>query len=284
MQRLTNESMAKHTTFRIGGPVEEMLIPETEEELISIFGECVKSGNAFRLLGRGSNILVSDAGLKGRVIDNARACTRLEIADGVVYAGGSVKIQQFIRFCVRNNLAAPEYLFSVPATIGGTIFMNAGRGRSFNKQISDSLESVRVYDGTKDRIFLMKKSECGFEYRHSIFHNHRDWLILGAYFKPEAQEAGVGEAGIKDRMEYVKELQDYNYPTAGSVFKVGDYRILKAVRGMGWGGAEYSSKTTNWINNTNNAKARDVERLIWFVQALHLLRLRRAVREIEIWK
>lgn len=284
MKRLTNEPMARHTTFRIGGGVEELLIPESEEELIAIFRQCANGKAPFRVLGNGSNVLVGDAGLKGCVIDNSRACTRLEVSQGLVYAGASVKLQQFIRACVKNDLSAPEYLFSVPATIGGAIFMNAGRGRSYNQQISDFLESVRVYDARKDEVFVLPREDCGFQYRYSVFHGRRDWLILGGGFRPAPQERSVGEARIRERMRFVKDSQDYNHPTAGSIFKAGEHRIFERAKGWRWGGAEYSGKTTNWINNTNNARARDIEKLIWFVQLLHFMKFRRAVREIEIWK
>ncbi len=284
MKRLINEPMAKHTTFRVGGAVEELVIPESEEEFIEIFRQCLGSRIPFRVLGNGSNILVGDEGLRGCVIESARSCSSLGISNGLVYCGASIKVQQFIRFCVRHDLQAPEYLFSVPATVGGAIFMNAGRGRALNQQISDSLESVRVYDGTADRVFLLGKEHCGFQHRYSIFHERRDWLILGGYFRPGPQDGSIGEARIKERMQFVKELQDYNHPTAGSVFKEGVHRIFVLARGWRCGGAQYSGKTANWINNVNNATARDIERLIWRVQLLHRLLFRKVVREIEIWK
>jgi UDP-N-acetylmuramate dehydrogenase len=232
MKRLTNEPMAKHTTFRIGGSVEELIIPESEDELVAVFRECLHRGAPFRILGNGSNILVSDAGLKGSVIGNSRACARLEVSQGLVYAGASVKIQQFIRMCVNSGLKSPEYLFSVPASVGGAIFMNAGRGRLYSQKNSDLLESVRVYDANKNEIFLLAKQDFRFEFRRSIFHDRRDWLILGGCFRPGLQERSVGEARIRERMQFVKESQDYNHPTAGSVFKEGEHKDIRESKRM----------------------------------------------------
>ena len=125
---LCNEPMAKHTTLRIGGPARKLLIPESEEELLGLLQECRKAKLPFRIVGNGSNILVNDVGLEEVVIKNTRACLRLECHEGAVYAGGSVKIQHFLRFCAAHNLGGLEYLFSVPATIGGAVLHECGTG------------------------------------------------------------------------------------------------------------------------------------------------------------
>jgi len=282
MIELPNEPMSKHTTFRIGGPVELMLIPGSEQELIDAVVDCNNHDIPYRILGNGSNLLVSDDGLKGRVINNQDACTRLELVDGVVYAGSSVKLQSFIRFCVKNGLEGSEYLFSVPATIGGAVFMNAGRGKALNQQISDYLLSVRIFDGTS--VVEIRKDQCDFAYRSSVFHRKRQWLILGAYFKPPLQDVAVGDAKVKERMRYVKITQDFNQRAAGSIFKSARHRFFDLVKGMKIGDAQYSKKTTNWINNTGSAKAVDVLRLIRIVKLLNLVTLKRAQQEIEVWE
>lgn len=281
MIELQNEPMSKHTTFRIGGPAALMLVPQTEEELIDAIRDCQSARAPYRVLGNGSNLLVSDQGLKCRVINNQEACTRLEYADGLVYAGSSVKLQAFIRFCTKQGLEGSEYLFSVPATIGGAIFMNAGRGRALNQQISDHLVSVRVFNGVN--IIDIPKYQCDFRYRQSCFHERRDWVILGAAFRMPTQATVVGDAKVKERMAYVKETQDYNQRTAGSVFKVGRPRLYELVKGLKIGGAEYSRKTSNWINNTDSAKASDVIRLISVLKFLNILTFKRAEPEIEFW-
>ena len=280
---LHDELMSKHTTFRIGGPVETMLIPESEDELINTIRDCRAQNQPYRILGNGSNLLVSDQGIKECVINNERACKRLEIKDNdIIYAGSSVKIQLFIRFCVNHGREGYEYLFSVPAAVGGAIYMNAGRGQQFNKQISDHLVSVRVFNGVE--VIDIPQSECEFSYRSSIFHKRPHWVILGAYFKPPIQRREEGEAKIKERMKFTKEVQDYNYPTAGSVFKSVRHELFWLVFGLKSGKAQYSAKTTNWINNMGGAKAADVLKLIKVVEVLNLLTFKRAIREIICWE
>ena len=280
---MTNELMSRHTTLRIGGPVEVMLMPESEEEFMEAIKECRLRGFPCRILGNGSNILVNDRGLQGYVINNTKACMRLELDNsGVVYAGSSVRLQTFIRFCVNNELGGCEYLYSVPCTIGGAVFMNAGRGAKYNKQISDYLLSVRVFNG--HQTFLVPKKDCEFGYRRSIFQRRRDWVILGAHFKPPFQEKAFGEENIKERMKFVKESQDYNYPSAGSVFRSARRCIWGLVKGLRWGKAAYSRKTHNWINNLGGATAKQILILMRIVEILNLICFKKAEPEIEYWE
>lgn len=279
---LHDELMSKHTTFRIGGPAEIMLIPESEEELLNAVKDCMALGRPYRILGNGSNLLVSDQGVKDYVINNERACSKLDIKDGVIYVGSSVKLQLFIRFCVNQERAGCEYLFSVPATVGGAIYMNAGRGQQFNRQISDYLVSVRVFNGSE--IVDIPRKDCKFTYRKSIFHKQKNWLILGAYFNPPIQRRQLGETNIKERMAFTKQAQDYNYPTAGSVFKSARHSVFSLVRGLKFGKAQYSAKTTNWINNLGGAKAKDVLALMRVVEIFNGLTFKRAEREIIFWE
>lgn len=278
---LSNEPMAKHTTLKIGGPVRKLLIPENEEELLAAVQQCHREGNSFRIVGNGSNILVNDNGLDEVIIKNTRACLRLECDGTTIYAGASVKIQRFVRFCAEHDLGGFEYLISVPATVGGVVFMNAGRGRHVNQQISDGIISVRVFDG--DKVFELSKEECQFQYRESIFHWKPEWVILGAYFVLKVQGRAKGEQVIQGRKDFVKESQDYSDPSAGSVFKSGRLFVFKCAQGLKVGDAEYSKKSVNWINNRGQAKARDVLKLIKIVKWMNWLTFKKAKEELRLW-
>ena len=283
MIELYKEPMSEHTTFKMGGPVDCLLIPESEAELVETVKVFQAAGKPYRLLGNGSNILASDEGLKGTVIKTTRACMDLELAgERRVYAGASVKVQPFARFCINHNLEGLEYLYSVPATIGGAVFMNAGRGKTKQQQLSDHVESVRVFDG--QRIFNLDKKDCAFRYRHSIFHHKRDWVILGAVFLLPAQDKEIGERKLRERMEFIKKFQDHKAASSGSIFKSGRNRVYRWVQGWKCGDAEFSAKATNWINNNGNAKMKDVMKLIRYAKLLNLLLFKRARVEIEIWK
>ncbi len=278
MKRVRNEPLYKHTTFRIGGPAELFLIPESEEELLESIRICKEKGMEYRILGRGSNLLVNDKGIKGAVTKNTEACTHLEKDGHFVRVGSSVSLQKFVRFCVENSLEGMEYLYSVPATVGGAIYMNAGRGRKHNLSISDALISVRVFDG--DKVMELKKEECGFDYRYSIFHEHKDWIILGAKFELEDQPKEIGEQKIKERMKFVKDSQNRRYPNAGSIFKKKPGFALRIVNGCRIGGAQIKG---NWISNIDGASFKDVLWLIRLSRLFSYLSLTKPELEIEIW-
>ncbi len=281
MISLKNEPLDKYTTIRIGGPADIMLIPENQAELIEAIQKCRLESIPYKILGNGSNLLVDDRGVRGVVINNTKACVDLEFKNGIVFAGSSVKIQAFIRYCINNDLKGYEYLFSVPASVGGAIFMNAGEGRQFNRQISDYLISVRVFDG--ENIIDVSKRDCQFSYRSSVFSIKRDWVILGAYFELPHQPKEFGEQKIKERLNFSKEVQDYLLPSAGSVFCMAYHPIFKWVKGLRIGDAAYSKKTMNWISNMGHARCSEVLLLIKIVEILNTLKFSKTKREIEYW-
>lgn len=279
---LPNEPLANHTTFRIGGPADRLVIPRSEEELIRVIQACRSEGLPYRLLGNGSNLLVSDTGVRGVVIKNTQACTALSVAGELVEAGASVKLQAFIKFCVAHDREGLEYLYSVPATIGGAVCMNAGRGKRHQLQIGDQLAHVRVFDGEAVRV--LDRDACAFAYRTSVFQRRRDWVILGAAFRLAAQPRAVGEQRIRERMDYIRTSQDLTHPCAGSIFRDGAPLMLELLKGRRVGGAEFSRKSRNWIKNVRHATASDVLQLIRQAQRLHALLGRTTALELEVWE
>jgi len=279
MKRKYDEPLRNHTTFKIGGPAEVLSIPENEEELINEIQRCENEGTNYKILGNGSNILVDDKGIDGVVIKNTKACTDIEIEGNVVEVGSSVPLQRFVKFCVDNDLGSMEYLYSIPGTIGGAIYMNAGRGKKHNLSISDNLISVKIFDGEKIR--RLNKEKCRFTYRGSIFHENDSWIILGAEFELENQPKEVGEKKIKDRMEKVKEWPIYKYPSAGTVFKQKSSLANKLLNGLKIGDAKIKG---GWIFNLGDASFYDVLWLINISRILSYLTFKKPELEIEIWE
>ena len=272
MRAYDHEPLSKHTTLNIGGPARRFLIPESPQELIDAVTTCRRRRTPYVVLGRGSNVLVSDRPLKKVVIKNTEACRHLAQPEPhIVEAGSSVPLQELIRFCVERDLYGMEYLSSVPGNVGGAIAMNAGRGLVAHAAISEYLESVEVFDGVARR--TVTKAEGQFAYRASVF-QRRPWVILGARFRLPAQPRAVGEAEIAERMALARERQDYSGPNAGSVFGR-HFPFAKAMMGRRIHGAKFSDKTPNWIVNTGHARFRDVTRLIALAQWHHVLRGRR---------
>ena len=278
-KRLYNELLRKHTTFRIGGPADELYIPESKEELIQEIRACIVSGKRYRIMGNGSNLLVRNIGVRGIVIKNTSALSGFEVSGNQVIVGSSMMLPRFVRLCVDSNLEGMEYLYSIPGTVGGALYMNAGRGKDSNMAISDNLVWVNVFDGKNE--LCISKHELGFSFRKSIFHQRKGWLILDACFQLQGQDKEKGMEEIRKRMDFVKNSQNRKYPSAGSVYDAHSRLALRIMRGVRIGGCTFQG---NWISNVDNGCSRDVLRLLHISRILHFLLFNRPpVLEIEIW-
>lgn len=277
MMEVKREPLEQHTWFKIGGPA-EIIKPESKEELVSAIEWCCENNRSYRILGNGSNVLISDKGIEDVVIKNTSACTDLEVEGNRIIVGSSVLLPQFISFAVEQELGGVEYLYSVPGTIGGAVFMNAGRGKNHNQTISDHLVSVEIYDGNEIRELSVE--DLVFNHRYSTFQDYEDWVILSATFELPSQSRSVGQEKIKERMNYIKS-RDRSTPNAGSVFKDGPRLPMRIFK---WGGAKFLHD--NRIGNIENASSSDVERLIWLAEVLHkyIPFLKELDIEIRIWK
>ena len=278
MERLYNEPLKKHTSFKIGGPPEELVIPENEKELIKEIKRCKKSKIKYRILGKGSNILVNDKGVRGVVIKNTKACQKLKKSKNIVDVGGSVPLQKFTKFCIDNNLEGMEYLFSIPATVGGALYMNAGRGKKHNLSISDNLVSITIFNGYEKR--KLTRKECKFDHRYSIFHKKPEWIILEAKFKLKEQPKEAGIKKIKERIDFVNKDQPRKYPSAGTVFKKNSLIASILLNNLKIRDAQIKG---NWIINKGNASYKDVIKLIKINKFINYLVLRKPEIEVEIW-
>jgi UDP-N-acetylmuramate dehydrogenase len=287
VKRLENEALEKYTTLKIGGTAEIMSIPDDVEGLLSEISFCKQKRIPYRILGNGSNLLVSDKGVKGFVVKLNKACNKLNLRNAnKIEVGSGVMLQKFINFSINNNLYGNELLYSIPGTIGGAVFMNASIVGKENTvaSISDCLLSVKIFDG--EQIKDIVKKECNFNYRSSIFHKRDSWIILSALFELPSQEKAIGRKKIKERMKRVRQHQDRQYPSAGSIFRGNYSRITSFImKGKRFGKAMYSKHNGNWINNLGGAKFRDVLFLIKMAQVLNFLcSLKKARLEIEIWR
>lgn len=276
----SNEILAPHTTFKIGGPTPVMYIPESEEELINLIKEFKQGNKKYYILGNGSNILVNDQIIEREVINNRRALDFVNFkGDGLVEVGSSMVLAKFIKLCVNNNLKAFTELITIPGTIGGAIYMNAGRKRVC---ISDCLLSVRVFDGKEIR--ELKKEDCQFSHRYSIFHKQKDWIILSAQYKFDYQPKEEGIKQMSKEINLAKGYSYFNYPSAGSIFKEKNDFIMRLLKGLKIGNAQYSKSDANAILNLGGAKFEDVMRLINIAKFLHFITFQKCQLEIEIWQ
>jgi UDP-N-acetylmuramate dehydrogenase len=265
---LFNESMKNHTTFRIGGPADVYIKPENREDLVTIYRLCSKNTIPLFMLGGGANILVSDHGIRGVVLDITSLC-RIEVKDNIICAEAGVKIHDISVTSLEHNLGGAEFLYSMPGTVGGALWMNA---RCYEREIGDICVSADILDtSTTVKTLLLKKSDFG--YKASPF-QQTGVTILGACFSLIKGNRKT----IEEKMEsYHKDRQQkghFTYPSAGSVFKnnrnfgktAGEIIDSLCLKGYCIGGAQISEKHANIIVNRDNATATDVWKLITFIQ------------------
>ena len=276
------EKLSKHTTLKVGGEAELFAKPKTLEELENIIAICSKYSIKWRMLGRGSNVLVASDRLAGATIKTSQLrSTHIEIQGEYVRAGAGVSLQLLLRTSAEYGLGGMEYLQSVPGNIGGAICMNAGRGRKFNRSISDHVCKVEIFDGK--RTFWISNDECKFGYRDSIFQERREWIIVGAELKLKYDDSDVIKKLLRERMVYSIEYQDLSLGNAGTVYKH-DYRLSSQLMGYTVGCASFSNKVSNWINVKNDGSWQDVIKVLDHAEKEHLdMGLKRPTLEWDVW-
>jgi UDP-N-acetylmuramate dehydrogenase len=277
-----------YTTFKIGGSARYFLVAKNKEDLKNAILWAKKKKLPFFILGGGSNVLFSDKGFNGLVIKMQN--TQYGIRNTNVIAGAGVPLQKLVLEAVKKGLSGLENLAGIPGTLGGAIWGNAG---AFEREIGDLVEEVKVLDvgGSKLEVKKLKKEDCKFGYRNSIFKRRKNWIILEATLKLEKGNKKEIEEKIKEILKLRKEKQPLELPSAGSVFKnVPIKKVPKKIqekfnekikngflpagvlieaaglKGFQIGGAKISEKHANFIVNTGEAKARDVLKLIELIK------------------
>lgn len=266
---LFNEPMKKHTTFKTGGPAECLIKIDKEESLKEILKFVNQNKIPVTIIGNGSNILVSDKGIKGIILKIQ--LEKLDIQEKneniQIIVGAGEKIGKLAQVCLQKEITGFEELSGIPGTVGGAVRMNAG---AHGKEMKDIVKCVRCIDYQgNEREFSNK--EMKFEYRKSRLKEEN-------YIVTEVEmilEKGKKEE-IKEKMEeyakYRKEKQPIEYPSAGSTFKRGnDFITAKLIdeaglKGYSIGGAEVSTKHSGFIINKGNATTQDILELVKCVE------------------
>lgn len=258
------EQMARHVTFRIGGPADLYLEPVDKEDAVSLFRFLHDTGTRYVLIGNGSNVLVADEGIRDVVVNLESGFNHMRVNDGEIVAGAGVKLAKLVDFIIANGFGGAEMLAGIPGTLGGGIIMNAG---AYGGEIADHLTRVEVI--RNGRMVKLTKEEGGFGYRTSALTN--DIVLEAAFRFPE----GLAEPLKKRRRELLvkrNSAQPVNWPNAGSIFKnpPGDFaaRLIEAcgLKGRRVGGAQISDLHANFIINAEDATAEDVLQLIEIAQ------------------
>lgn len=266
-QILIAEPMKKHTTFRVGGPADYFLCPENVEEVTGILHICREEGLPYFILGNGSNLLVSDQGFHGVVIQIYKNMNQVRIEGTKVTAQAGALLSLVAKKAAEAELTGMEFASGIPGTLGGASVMNAG---AYGGEMKDILESVTILT-TEGEIRKLETSELQLGYRTSVI-KEKGYLVLEAVLRLEHGE----KEAIRKRMNELKEQrvtkQPLEYASAGSTFKrpegyfAGKLIEDAGLRGYRVGGAQVSEKHCGFVINTGDASADDVAALIKDVQ------------------
>lgn len=265
---LLEESLSKHTSFRVGGPAEIFAMPKNIQEFTEIFILCKRLGIPSTILGDGSNVLVADVGLRGAVI-TTKKMNNIEILDNYcIKASAGVKLSKVAEIACKANLAGFEFASGIPGTVGGAIYMNAG---AYDHDVGEFCKEVSLFSYKDENIIIKSGADMDFGYRKSYVQQGQpndNLLVLDATFQLRQGE----EQDIREKMKELnnrrKQSQPLDFPSAGSTFKrppgffAGKLIQDSGLKGMSIGGAQVSEKHAGFIINKGNASAQDIFDLI----------------------
>ena len=283
------EPMKNHTSFKIGGPAEFYIKIKSIEELQKILKFAKKENIKITIIGNGSNVLVSDKGIKGIVIRTNLKEIEIEEKEQnkiEITVDDAVPIGFLAQKLLKEEIAGFEEIAGIPGTIGGAILMNAG---AHGKEIKDIVTEVTAMD-YNGRIFNFTNEEAEFTYRHSKFSNG-EYIILQAKMLLQKGSKEEIKAKMDEYAQYRKEKQPIEYPSAGSTFKRGtDFITAKLIdeaglKGYSIGGAKVSEKHAGFIINTGDATSQDVLDLAKYITDKVYEKFRKKIEfEIRILK
>lgn len=263
-----DEPMSRHTTFRIGGPADYFVCPHSADEVQRILQICRKEEIPYFILGNGSNLLVSDKGYRGAIIQIYRNISSITVKGSMITVKAGALLSQVANKAQANGLTGFEFAAGIPGTMGGAVVMNAG---AYGGEIKDVIKEVTVID-KESKILHLHAKDLHMGYRTSV-------IKEAGYTVAEAViELSPGDKNaIQQRMDELKEQrvmkQPLEMPSAGSTFKrpkgyyAGKLIMDSGLRGFTVGGAQISEKHCGFVVNTGHATAADVKSLIEQVSA-----------------
>lgn len=261
------EPMKNHVTFRVGGPADFFVTPKNYEELSWVLKCCAKYEMPCYIMGNGSNLLVSDQGYRGVVIQLFRQLNDIQCEGNVIRAQAGALLSAVANRALEEKLTGFEFAAGIPGTLGGACVMNAG---AYGGEMKDVLKSVAVLTREGERITL-QKNELELGYRTSIIAK-KDYIVLEAEIELETGDAEEIKAVMDDLKERRTTKQPLEYPSAGSTFKrpegyfAGKLIQESGLQGFQVGGAQVSEKHCGFVINKDQATAADIAELIRQVQ------------------
>ena len=263
-----NEPMSKHTSFKIGGNAEVYIKVNNLSKLSTILKECQDSDVDYMILGNGSNLLVSDDGIRDVVIRLDGDFRKIALVDDTtIFCGAGATLAYLCKFALNCGLSGLEFAWGIPGTVGGAVFMNAG---AYDGEMKDVVHSVSHISPIGE-IGRIEKDNLIFGYRTSVYRSN-NMIITGVTLKLKKGNPDEIRAKMDDYMSRRSTKQPLEYPSAGSVFKRPEGNFAGALieqcglKGKTCGGAQVSEKHAGFIINKSNATAKDVRDLISEIQ------------------
>lgn len=249
---LVNEPLARYTTMKIGGPADILIVPKHVAGIEKTLQLVKQYKTKWTVIGRGSNLLVSDQGIEGVVIRLGEGLDHLEVEKHKVRVGSGYPLIKLSTLLSRQGLAGLEFASGIPGSVGGAVYMNAGAHKS---DISSVLSKALILfeDGAID---WLTNKELEFSYRASVLQTKRPGIVLEAVFQLQAGKREEIVRSMQNNKDYRRETQPWNHPCAGSVFRnpiphfAGDLVEKAGLRGYRIGGAQISEMHGNFIVNT----------------------------------
>lgn len=262
-----DEPMSRHTSFRTGGEAAVLVRVKNVEQLQKLLGYLQKTENEYFVLGNGSNLLVSDRGYEGVVIQIGKEMSEVRIAGEKLYAQAGALLSQAARCALDAGLSGMEFASGIPGSVGGGIVMNAG---AYDGEMGQIVESVTVLNEAGE-LMELDRDTMEFGYRTSIIKN-RPFIVIETVLKLRYGERESIRAKMDDFAMRRRQKQPLEYPSAGSTFKrpegyfAGKLIMDSGLRGCRVGGAQVSEKHCGFIINTGKATSEDIAELMAEVQ------------------
>jgi UDP-N-acetylmuramate dehydrogenase len=264
---LLDEPMARHTSFRIGGPADALLLPHTLDDLQRVVRLARELAIRLTVVGNGSNLLVRDRGLRGLVLKIAENLARVEFAGNRQWAQAGALLRAVSQSAGDRALSGLEFAIGIPGTLGGAVIMNAG---AYGGEMKDVVVLVTAVDD-RGNVQRLTPADLRFAYRSSALQT-RPWIVADATMELGRGDPGAIRAKMADLTRQRESKQPLDMPSAGSVFKrppggyVGPMVEALGLKGHRIGGAQVSPKHAGFIVNAGDATAGDVLALIQHVR------------------
>lgn len=262
-----NEPMKDHTSFKVGGPADLFLMPQTQTELQQVLKICKESDKPLYIMGNGSNLIVRDKGYRG-IIVSTKALNQVEVQGTTLIAEPGISLKDLANIALKENLTGLEFASGIPGSLGGAVTMNAG---AYDGEMKGVIQSITVIteDGSLKTI---PAEECQFGYRSSILQQH-GWILIRVELGLKHGDCQAIEAKMLNLNTQRQTKQPLEYPSAGSTFRRPEgYYAGKLVQDAGFkgyaiGGAQVSEKHSGFVINKGGATAADILNLIGAIQA-----------------